>query len=82
MKKEDGAEERKYPVRVYTKAELAMFYNPTQCITVALNTLARWIRMNQPLMAELTAIGYNKFRHSFTPKEIELIFKYIGEPGM
>ncbi|WP_455590665.1 DUF4248 domain-containing protein [Bacteroides sp.] len=40
------------------------------------------MRMNGPLMKELEAIGYNKFRHCFTPREIELIFKYMGEPGM
>ncbi|WP_455591762.1 DUF4248 domain-containing protein [Bacteroides sp.] len=75
-------DDREYPIRVYTKAELAMLYNPASCIMVALNTLSRWIRMNGPLMKELEAIGYNKFRHSFTPREVELIFKYIGEPGM
>ena len=82
MKNGNEPEKREYAIRVYTKVELAMLYNPTQCITVALNTLSRWIRMNTPLMAELNAIGYNKFRHSFTPKEVELIFKYIGEPGI
>lgn len=73
---------REYPIRVYTKVELALLYNPTQSMMVAINTLSRWIRMNAPLMKELDAIGYNKFRHCFMPREIELIFKYMGEPGM
>ena len=82
MNKEKNFEEKEYPIRVYTKAELAMLYNPSQCITVSLNTLSRWIRTNHLLMQELTAVGYNKFRHSFTPREVELIFKDLGEPGM
>lgn len=80
-KEKQEFDEREYPIRVYTKAELAMLYAPAQCITVALNTLARWIRMNRPLMDELNAVGYHKYRHSFTPREVGLIFKYLGEPG-
>lgn len=70
-----------FPIRAYTKAELAMLYNPQQCISVALQTLYRWIRMNRPLMAELEAVGYNKYRHCYTPAEVRLIVKYLGEPG-
>lgn len=80
-REEREGEEREFPVRVYSKAELAMLYNPTQCVSVALDTLARWMRMNGPLLKELEAVGYNKYRRSFTPREVELIFKYIGEPG-
>lgn len=75
-------DDREYPIRVYTKVELALLYNPSQSMMVAINTLSRWIRMNSLLTKELHAIGYNKFRHSFTPREVELIFKYMGEPGM
>lgn len=69
-----------FQVRAYTKAELAVLYNPTQCITVALQTLSRWMRTNSLLMTELNAIGYNKFRRGFTPKEVATIVKYLGEP--
>lgn len=69
-----------FQVRAYTKEELAVLYNPTQCVTVALQTLARWIRTNRLLMEELNAIGYNKFRRGFTPKEVATIVKYLGEP--
>lgn len=58
-----------------------MLYCPQQCISVALQTLYRWIRMNRLLMAELEAVGYNKFRHCYTPAEVRLIVKYLGEPG-
>lgn len=69
-----------FTLRAYTKAELAMLYNPTQCITVALQTLSRWIKMNPALVEELTQAGYNKYRRAFTPKEVRIIVKYLGEP--
>lgn len=81
MKKEEQEEEKTFPIRVYTKVELAMLYNPQQCVSVALQTLYRWIRMNKLLGKELEAVGYNKFRRSYTPAEVRLIVKYLGEPG-
>ena len=80
-KKQIEEEEREYPIRVYSKVELAMLYNPGKCITPALQCFYRWIRMNKPLVAELEAVGYYKFRRSFTPREVRIIFKYLGEPG-
>lgn len=74
-------EERIYPIRVYSKVELAMLYNPGKCVTPALQCFYRWIRMNKQLVEELNAAGYHKFRRSFTPREVRLIFKYLGEPG-
>ena len=79
--KEKTEEEKTFPIRAYSKEELAMLYNPTQCITVALQTLARWIRMNKILVKELDSVGYNKYRRIFTPREVSLLFKYLGEPG-
>ena len=40
--KEENLDE-KVPVRAYTKADLAMLYNPGVCITTALQLLRRWI---------------------------------------
>ena len=50
--KEENLDE-KVPVRAYTKADLAMLYNPGVCITTALQLLRRWIYANRQLMAEL-----------------------------
>ena len=50
--KEENLDE-KVPVRAYTKADLAMLYNPGVCITTALQLLRRWIYANKQLMAEL-----------------------------
>ncbi|MCD7899773.1 MAG: DUF4248 domain-containing protein [Bacteroides sp.] len=72
--------ENLFRLRSYTKAELARLYNPEQCVTVALKTLARWMKENEELVEELEAINYNKYRRSFTPKEVGIIVKYLGEP--
>ena len=49
----------------YTKADLAQLYSPHSEGQAALQTLYRWMRRNESLMAELAAVGYNKYRHSF-----------------
>lgn len=73
-------EEVSFKVKAYPKADLAMMYNPGQCVTVALKTLARWIQANPNLKKELEELNYNKYRRTFTPKEVEVIVRYLGEP--
>ncbi len=70
-----------FPIRPYRKAELAMLYCSAECVTNAMNTLSRWIRHNAPLREELQAVGYNKYRQCYTPREVKIIVKYLGEPG-
>lgn len=79
-KEEEEEDLRPFLIRTYSKEELSMLYNPTQCVTNALKTLSTWIRLNKPLCQELEAVGYNKFRRSFTPREVGLLVKYLGEP--
>jgi len=74
-------DEREFPIRVYTKVELALLYAPHLSENAALNNLSRWMRHNKLLMDALEEVGYYKYRHSFTPKEVRLIFRYMGEPG-
>ena len=77
---EKNGESAPFCIRTYSKVELSMLYNPTSCLSNAINLLATWIRMNFPLCEELAAVGYNKYRRNFTPKEVSLIVKYLGEP--
>ena len=67
-------------MKSYPKAELAQLYSPHSEPPAALQTLFRWLRRNESLMAELDAVGYNKYRHSFLKQEVEIIVKYLGEP--
>ena len=61
----------------YTKADLAQLYSPHSEGPAALQTLYRWMRRNESLMAELATVGYNKYRHSFLKQEVEIIVKCL-----
>lgn len=40
-------DEREFPIRVYTKVELALLYAPHLSENAALNNLSRWMRHNK-----------------------------------
>ena len=69
-----------FKLQAYTKADLVQLYSPHSQEATALQNLYRWMKRNQPLMSELEAIGYNKYRHSFLKREVGIIVKYLGEP--
>ena len=69
-----------FKLQAYTKADLAQLYSPHSQEATALQNLYRWMKRNQPLMNELEAVGYNKYRHSFLKREVSIIVKYLGEP--
>ena len=69
-----------FKLQAYTKADLAQLYSPHSQEATALQNLYRWMKRNQPLMSELEAVGYNKYRHSFLKREVSIIVKYLGEP--
>ncbi len=66
-----------------TKKELALKYwdgpLPNDMKTVT-NRLMSWVHNNKELMTELLLSGYDKHSHKFTPKQINIIYKYLGEP--
>lgn len=67
-------------VRVYSKVELAMLYNPGLSPDSSRRTLIRWITRNKKLLQELQQAGYEKRRHFFLSYEVEIIYKYLGMP--
>ena len=68
-------------LRTYGRRELALMYNPTLSPGHAWRKLKYWIELNKTLADALAQSGYNRsHRPSFTPKEVALIFEYIGEP--
>lgn len=67
-------------VRQYGKQELATCYLPDVKPASALKTLNRWIRHCAPLQAELAEAHYRPSQHYFTPKQVSLLVKYLGEP--
>lgn len=68
-------------IKQYRKSELALMYFP-KCETKegALSNLKSWIKGNAELTAELAKCGMPPRKKSFTPKEVSLIFHYLGEP--
>ena len=69
-----------WPVRPYSKRELAMAYAPEISPVSALNRLAEWMRYNDRLTRELGDTGYRPRQRVFTSLQVELIFRYLGRP--
>lgn len=67
-------------LRSYNKTELALMYSPNSSPSTALQCFTRWIKHCRPLMIELEAMGYNKFRHTLFRHEVEAIVRHLGEP--
>lgn len=72
--------ENSFIIRTYTKAELAHLYNPTVCLKVALQILRRWIVYNLPLLHELEEEGYRARNRLLSPRQVQTIVHYLGEP--
>lgn len=69
-----------FPIRSYSKCELALLYSPDICPRAAVNRLARWIRLNRELAEMLHQKGYRPRQQVFTPAQVELLVFYLGEP--
>ena len=65
----------------YGKSELALLYFPEASTPLgALSNLNSWIKGNEELSAELKRCGMPPKSKYFTPREVSLIFHYLGEP--
>ena len=69
-----------WPVRPYSKRELAVAYAPDISPVSALNRLAEWMRYNDRLLREHANTGYRPRQRVFTSLQVELIFRYLGRP--
>ena len=64
-----------------SKTELAQAYFPnTMNLDTARRNLSRWIKMNPELTAQLQENGYRERQKLLTPKQVGIIYKYLGEP--
>ena len=59
--------------KTMNKQELAFQYKVTT------KTLMSWISRNNELTGELNQTGYRKTNKLFTPKQLTLIVKFLGE---
>ena len=69
-----------FPIRAYTKKELALLYFPGSTPGTAVKHLMVTIRRNDMLWDELQAMGYYTRRKTFTPREVREIIDWFGAP--
>jgi hypothetical protein len=70
-----------FEIRAYGKSELALCYFPTASTAhAAVNHLMAWINRCKVLRQALEVVGYQKTAKFFTPREVEMIVKYLGAP--
>ncbi len=68
-------------IRAYGKAELALLYFPeSNSKHVAVNRLSSWIKRCKPLKKAIMNCHSSKNAKFFTPKEVSLLFEFLGEP--
>ena len=73
-------DEEKFVIKAYLKADLARLYSPNLPAGYAMCKLRSWIRRNKELHAHMYEGGEGKGDHSYTRRQVRLIFEYLGEP--
>lgn len=69
-----------FEIKAYGKSELAQLYNPRMGVRSALRTLSVWIKRNEMLHGRLQETGLVPCCKIYTPRQVELIVEYLGEP--
>ena len=70
-----------FRVRPYSKRELAKMYFPdTAQAETAVANLRNLMRRNNDMMCELAAAGCTPRAKVFTPRQVAIIVRYLGEP--
>lgn len=72
--------EEKFKPKSYSKADLSRKYNPHLCDRSAQRTLMKWIEHNKELSEQLICTGFSKMDRLFTPRQVQLIVSFLGEP--
>lgn len=67
---------------MYTKFQLALQYYPELIDNpeLASRRFRRDIHTDQPLMNALAKTGYRRMQQKLTPRQVEIIREYIGDP--
>ena len=47
---------------------------------ISVPTLISWIDRNEDMLNDLFDIGYSRFQKTFTPAQLEIIYRDIGKP--
>lgn len=73
-------EQTDFPIRAYTKKELALCYFPNADPHVATNRLTQWVKRCTDLWTELLQTGYQPTQKMWTARQVRAIVYYLGEP--
>lgn len=60
--------------------ELALRYNPHMSAKSARRVLHAWIRLNNQLSEELAELQWSATVRMLTPRQVAVIYRYLGEP--
>ena len=63
-----------------SKAQLAALYAPCLSERGALKRLQAWIDFSPRLARALERAGFRKRQKLLTPRQVDIIYKYLGEP--
>lgn len=72
--------EQPFKIRTYGYGELALLYFPNSTKKSASVQLRRWIVYNVNLTERLKINGFKKGQRVLTPKQVNMIILYLGEP--
>ncbi|MCD8263664.1 MAG: DUF4248 domain-containing protein [Tannerellaceae bacterium] len=73
-------EELNFKPKTYGLRELASLYCPDIHPKSAARKLKGWILRNSQLCSELRSIGWEENYRLFTPNQVQVIVRYLGEP--
>jgi hypothetical protein len=72
--------EKTFVLRSYGYGELALLYFPNSTKKSATTQLRRWIRRNLELRSTLAQLGFADHQRILTPRQVEVILQFVGEP--
>ena len=67
-------------IKSYPKSELALMYFPDSSPHVAMNHLNYWIKGCSELVDALAGCHQSRYAKYFSPKAVQLIVDFLGEP--
>lgn len=69
-----------FPIRAYSKKELALMYFPDSTPETAVKHLMALVRRNDMLWDELQEMGYYSRSKTFTPRQVQAVIDWLGAP--
>ena len=62
------------------KRTLALRYFPHSTPAAALRRMERWMNQAHGLQEALRATGYRRRNRTLTPRQLRIVYDYLGEP--